>query len=166
MLVPHVFGSDESSESDVIACDAVYRACGDRYGRHLGLLRGHYDQGETKHVIGMCDFFVGSRMHACIAALSQCVPSVCVAYSNKFIGVMETIDHAGVVADARKLSMDELLVRVAQSYDCRSTIREQLEQSMPPVARAALRLFSEGNHDSRGGWPIESVAMAQTNDPY
>jgi colanic acid/amylovoran biosynthesis protein len=166
LLVPHVFGSDESSESDVIACDAVYRACGDRYGRHLGLLRGHYDQGEIKYVIGMCDFFIGSRMHACIAALSQCVACVCIAYSDKFIGVMETIDHAGVVADARKLSIDQLLVRVAQSYDCRSTIRQQLEQSMPLVARAALRLFSEDNHDSSRGQRFESIVRAQTNGPY
>jgi colanic acid/amylovoran biosynthesis protein len=166
LLVPHVFGSDESSESDVIACNSVYQACGDKYGRHLGLLRGHYDQGEIKHVIGKCDFFIGSRMHACIAALSQCVPSVCIAYSDKFIGVMETIDHAGVVADARKLSMDELLVQVEQSYDCRSTSRQQLEQSMPPVARAALRLFSEDNHDSRRGQLVESFVRTQTNGPF
>ena len=44
-----------------------------------------------KAVIGQCDFFIGSRMHACIAALSQGVPCVGVAYSMKFAGVFDTV---------------------------------------------------------------------------
>jgi colanic acid/amylovoran biosynthesis protein len=150
LLIPHVFGNDESSESDVIANNAVYQAYGEKYGCRLGLLQGDYDQGEVKHVIGMCGFFVGSRMHACIAATSQCVPAVAIAYSDKFIGVMEAIGHADVVADARELNMGELLARVSQSYDCRFEVLRQLEQSMPQVTRAALHLFSEPNHDSSG----------------
>jgi colanic acid/amylovoran biosynthesis protein len=143
LLVPHVFGDDESSESDVIACNTVYRACEEKYGDRLGLLRGDYDQGEIKHVIGMCDFFIGSRMHACIAATSQCVPAVAIAYSDKFIGVMETVGVPSVVADARKLNLEELLARIESLYDMRSSLKRELEGLMPGVIRAAIQTFSE-----------------------
>jgi polysaccharide pyruvyl transferase WcaK-like protein len=143
LLVPHVFGDDENSESDVIACKTVYRACGEKYGDRLGLLRGDYDQGEIKYVIGMCDFFIGSRMHACIAATSQCVPAVAIAYSDKFIGVMETVGVPSVVADARKLNLDELLARIESLYDMRSSLKRELEGLMPGVIGAAIQTFSE-----------------------
>jgi colanic acid/amylovoran biosynthesis protein len=143
LLVPHVFGDDENSESDVIACKAVYRACGEKYGDRLGMLRGDYDQGEIKHVIGMCNFFIGSRMHACIAATSQCVPAVAIAYSDKFIGVMETVGVPSIVADARKLNLDELLARIESLYDMRSSFKRELEELMPGVIGAAVQTFSE-----------------------
>ena len=61
-----------------------------------------YDQHEIKGVIGMCDFFVGSRMHACIGALSQGIPCVGVAYSMKFRGVFESVGVADWVVDSRQ----------------------------------------------------------------
>jgi colanic acid/amylovoran biosynthesis protein len=143
LLVPHVFGNDEGSESDVIACNMVYRACKEKYGDRLGVLRGDYDQGEIKHVIGLCDFFIGSRMHACIAAISQCVPSVAIAYSDKFIGVMETVGIPSVVADARELNLDELLAQIESLYDRRSSLKRELEELMPGVIRAAIQTFSD-----------------------
>jgi colanic acid/amylovoran biosynthesis protein len=142
LLVPHVFGDDENSESDVIACKTVYRACREKYGDRLGLLRGDYDQGEIKYVIGMCDFFIGSRMHACIAATSQCVPAVAIAYSDKFIGVMETVGVPSVVVDARKLNLDELLARIENLYDMRASLKRELEGLMPGVIGAAIQTFS------------------------
>jgi colanic acid/amylovoran biosynthesis protein len=143
LLIPHVFGDGESSESDVIACNAVYRICKEKYGDRLGILRGDYDQGEIKHVIGMCDFFIGSRMHACIAATSQCIPTIAIAYSDKFIGVMETVGIPSVVADARKLNLDELLTKIGSLYDRQSFLKRDLERSMPTVVRAAIETFKD-----------------------
>ncbi len=143
LLVPHVFGNDANSESDVVACNAVYEECKGKFGARLGVLQGDYDQGEVKHVIGSCDFFIGSRMHACIAAVSQSVPTVAIAYSDKFIGVMETVSIPGVVADARKLNIEELLERITESYDERRSLKSELGKLMPTVTAAAIRPFSE-----------------------
>ncbi len=101
LLVPHVFGSD--SESDSQACARVFQELQPKYGDRLHLASGFFNQHEIKYVIGRCDFFLGARMHACIAALSQCIPTVCLAYSRKFIGVMESIGCAESVADLRLL---------------------------------------------------------------
>jgi polysaccharide pyruvyl transferase WcaK-like protein/peptidoglycan/xylan/chitin deacetylase (PgdA/CDA1 family) len=154
LLVPHVFGNAEDSESDVVACSAVYEAWRKQYGKRLGMLRGHYDQNEIKYVIGNCDFFVGSRMHACIAAMSQCVPTVAVAYSHKFSGVLETVGVPSVVADARKLNLEELLARVGTLYDRRQALRRELEKTMPQVVRAAGRPFGDAGDYVDGNSPL------------
>jgi len=139
LLIPHVFG--EAKESDVTACEQLYREFKDRYPGRLGLLRGQYNQNEIKYVIGKCDLLVGARMHACIAAVSQSVPAVCVAYSDKFTGVMGAIGVDSIVADARKLDGSELLARIGNALDERATIRERLARQMPVVRSRVFNLF-------------------------
>ena len=141
LLVPHVFGQDK--ESDTSACEQLYEELKDKYPDRLGLVRGQYNQHEIKYVIGKCDFLVGARMHACIAAVSQAIPAVCVAYSDKFIGVMSAIGVDSIVADARALDEPQLLEFVEKALDGRAAIRERLEQRMPEVKSRVLNLFVE-----------------------
>ena len=147
LLIPHVFGADP--ENDVAACEKVYTALNPRYGDKLGLLRGTFDQSEIKHVIGYCDFFMGSRMHACIAALSQCVPCVPIAYSDKFIGVIGSIgvgnidDIGPVVADARELNTDQILEAVDRCFENRTVMRDRLVRTMPKIQLVALQILGD-----------------------
>lgn len=141
LLVPHVFG--DSAESDVAACEAIYEKLRSRHPARLGVVRGQHDQSEIKFVIGQCDFFVGSRMHACIAATSQAIPTISVAYSDKFIGVMKSVGAEELVADARKMTEEQLLGAIDTSFDRRDEIREKLQRRMPEVKRRILALFGE-----------------------
>ena len=72
----------------------------------IHMLHGEHDQHAVKGIIGLCSFFIGSRMHACIAALSQGIPTVAVAYSKKFMGVFESAGMGHMVVDARDTSTD------------------------------------------------------------
>jgi len=88
VLVPHVFSEDRLSlESDPIACRAVYDCLTGQQRKNVILTEKEPDQRQIKYLIGKCDFFMGSRMHSCIAAISQCIPAVGLAYSKKFFGV-------------------------------------------------------------------------------
>ncbi|MFQ5788619.1 MAG: polysaccharide pyruvyl transferase family protein, partial [Thermodesulfobacteriota bacterium] len=91
LLVPHVFGGSNDLESDSVVCEEIFEKSRLKYKDKLFLTRGNYNYSELKYIIGLCDFFIGSRMHSCIAALSQEVPAVAFAYSNKFHGVMDSI---------------------------------------------------------------------------
>jgi len=51
-------------------------------------LRDEYTAPEIKAVIGRCDAFIGCRMHALIAAVSQAVPTLPLAYSPKTMDVI------------------------------------------------------------------------------
>jgi len=141
LLIPHVFGT--GSECDSPACERVYEAFKDKYPGRIGVVRGQYDQSEIKYIIGQCDFFIGSRMHACIAAVSQCVPAVSIAYSRKFVGVMATVGVESLVADPRKMDETEILNVVDQAFEQRAMVREQLQQKIPQVRETILRLFGE-----------------------
>jgi colanic acid/amylovoran biosynthesis protein len=143
LLVPHVFGTEEGSESDALVCKKLYEELRPRYGNNIAYVAGTYDQSEIKHVIGSCDFFIGARMHACIAALSQNIPAVAIAYSDKFIGVMETVGVESLVADARKMDEDAILKLIDEAYEQRNEIHNALELKMPQVKTQALDLFCD-----------------------
>jgi polysaccharide pyruvyl transferase WcaK-like protein len=143
LLIPHVFGAEENPESDSAACQALYRSLRPLLGDKLHVVEGAYDQNEIKHIIGMCDFFIGSRMHACIAALSQSIPALAIAYSDKFMGVLQTLDIDALVADARKMDEDSIVSAAARTYDQRSSIRQCLNRKIPLVKETVLSLFAD-----------------------
>lgn len=147
MLVPHVFGPGEDSESDVIACRKVYDDTGDNLRARLHLLEEEYDQHEIKALIGRCDFFLGSRMHACIAAISQCVPAVGLAYSRKFHGVFESVGLEEMVIDIRECDGKVGLAAVDRAYQHRAGLRAKLEVNIPAVRASVLGLFSRLSMD-------------------
>lgn len=144
LLVPHVLGSEEgNSESDSVACKRIYQSLCGKFGDKIALVKGTYDQNEIKYIIGMCDFFVGSRMHACIAALSQSIPALAIAYSDKFVGVLQTLDIDSLVADARQLDEYSIVSVAARSFDQRSSIRQRLDRKIPLVKETVLNLFAD-----------------------
>jgi colanic acid/amylovoran biosynthesis protein len=142
LLVPHVFGNDENSESDVPACKRIMAELGDKYNNRLHYLEGNFDQHEIKYVIGQCGFFLGSRMHACIAALSQCVPAVGLAYSRKFAGVLDSVGGGSRVVDLRESDEQQVLAAIGQALQDKPILRHELEERMPKIKESVLNLFA------------------------
>jgi colanic acid/amylovoran biosynthesis protein len=142
MLVPHVFGKGEDSESDVDACREIYRDTKNPLQRNLHLIEGEYDQHEIKALIGRCDFFLGSRMHSCIGALSQCVPAIGLAYSKKFLGVFKSIGMENLAVDLRKNDQNSVIEIVDRAYDKRAELGIQLKRKMPEVRESVMNIFT------------------------
>ena len=142
LLVPHVFPSaDYEVESDPKACLKVYEQLKQTYPGRIFLVKGKYDQGEIKYIIGLCDFFIGSRMHACIAALSQSIPAVGIAYSKKFYGVFESIGLTECVADARTLEKEQILKIVRSVFRERDKTQKYLERTIAGIKENVLNIF-------------------------
>ncbi len=144
LLIPHVFPqAGDEVESDPDACLKMYECLNKIYPDRILLVKGEYDQGEIKYIIGLCDFVVGSRMHACIAALSQGIPAAGIAYSKKFCGVFESIELGDCIADARTFTEDELLKKIGLVFDRRELIRKHLQNAIPSIQRQVLDIFKE-----------------------
>jgi polysaccharide pyruvyl transferase WcaK-like protein len=107
------------------------------------LLRGDYGASEIKSVIGECDFMIASRMHACIAALSQGIASVGLAYSRKFAGVFESIGIGEMVVDARAMEMEELTAECVRRFEDRRRVALVLARRIPEVQSELRRCFRE-----------------------
>lgn len=155
LLVPHVVSVRKSNapgpkrvnkkgyreQSDSVVCAELYERVTGKHPGRIFLVRGCYDRNETKYIIGLCDFFIGSRMHSCIAALSQGIPAVGVAYSGKFHGVFESVGVEDCVADARHCAEDEILEKISSAYQERGHIRENLKDTVPCVQSEVLDMF-------------------------
>lgn len=143
LLIPHVFGNIVGSESDSIVCENIFEDLKRKYKGKIFLARGRYNQNEIKYIIGLCDLFIGSRMHACIAALSQNIPAISVSYSRKFIGVMETIGMSSLVIDLRVKTKEGVLDRIDDIMQERQEFHEILKGKMPQVKQRVLNLIRE-----------------------
>jgi polysaccharide pyruvyl transferase WcaK-like protein len=143
LLVPHV--NSTRGEGDPIVCDEIFRELQQVYPGRIFTLKPPYDEREVKHVIAQCDFFVGARMHACIAALSQCVPVAGMAYSGKFIGVLRSVGVESAVVDLRSLSMDEALAILASSFDSRESLKAALQRHMPAARERVFAVMNALN---------------------
>jgi polysaccharide pyruvyl transferase WcaK-like protein len=141
LLIPHVFG--DSPENDVSACRRFRGELSEDLRARVVLMDGVWDQSQIKYVIGKCHFFIGSRMHACIAALSQSVPAVGLAYSMKFEGVFRSVGVPQLVLDLARTSQGEVLAQISNLFRERAAIAANLSQSMPQVRATILDLVQD-----------------------
>lgn len=80
---------------------------------------------EAKSYIAGMDFFVGARMHACIAAFSSGVPVVPMAYSRKFNGLFGTLGYS-YLADCKVDSAETIMTKITQSFGERDILKEKI----------------------------------------
>ena len=79
---------------------------------------------EAKSYIAGLDFFMGARMHACIAAFSSGVPVVPMAYSRKFAGLFGTLGYDYTV-DCTSETREAILAKVIAAFEDRATLETQ-----------------------------------------
>ncbi len=148
LLVPHVIPAGDfegNVENDLSACLDVHGKFARDYSDRIFVARGQYDHCQVKYIIGMCDFFIGTRMHSCIAALSQCIPAVGLAYSKKFAGVFETIGVEHLVVDLRTTDVDAAVAEIDTALQLRQKVVGHLERTIPNVKRQVLGLLEEAD---------------------
>lgn len=93
-LIPHVLYNDLSCvDNDIIACNALRE-------RFPGLIVSPWFDTpmDAKSYISNMDIFIGSRMHATIAAFTSGVVTIPVSYSRKFEGLFNSIGYPYVVS--------------------------------------------------------------------
>lgn len=142
ILVPHTYAPAGDVESDNDACRVLKESLAPELRRRVRVVTGDYDAHQLKGIIRQCDFFIGARMHSCIAALSQGVPCVGVAYSMKFRGVFESVGMADWVVDARSMSNDEAVAAILSLYAGRAARRESLDKAATQARQRLTEVFA------------------------
>lgn len=137
LLVPHVFSANPRV-CDAHTCKILKERLDDLEDR-VSLLSRDYAAPEIKAIIGQCEFFVGSRMHACIAALSTGTPVVPVSYSHKFAGILEHFGVENWLVDPGTLSQQQAIDLVLSGYDHRDEIRKQIVAALPSARSEAMQ---------------------------
>jgi colanic acid/amylovoran biosynthesis protein len=143
LLVPHVLGGPENMESDVAACQRISETLGAGLRGRVYTLPANLNHHQIKWVIGQCDFFLGSRMHACIAAVSQAVPAVGLAYSRKFAGVFRSLGVLELVVDLTEQDIGGVLSLVKERFHQRDDVKQKLQSIAPILRKSVLDLFED-----------------------
>lgn len=82
---------------------------------------------EAKNYISGLDFFVGARMHACIAAFSTNVPVAAMAYSRKFEGLFGSLGY-DLTVDCTSKSTEEVVEFIMDAYTKRTSIADEMQE--------------------------------------
>lgn len=90
---------------------------------------------DAKDYISGLDFFMGSRMHATIAAFSSGVPVIPIAYSRKFNGLFkDTLDYEYMV-DLKNISNEEALTMIKSSFEKRMNLKDIIQSRLSGIIK-------------------------------
>lgn len=110
-LVPHVISWKRGAlEDDYAASLKLQKTC-----PSVTVAPAFTSPSEAKSYIAGMDFFMGARMHACIAAFSSGVPVVPMAYSRKFAGLFGSLGYDETV-DCTSQSAEEILTHIFDAF--------------------------------------------------
>ncbi len=124
VLLPHSITPCYWGNDDVNAIKGVYRLVKNK--RNVKLVDGDHDPIELKGIIGCCDFFIGCRMHANIAAISQNIPTIALGWSRKYYGIMKRVGMEEYVCNLENLSLEELKAKIDRLFSNREQIHKKL----------------------------------------
>lgn len=131
ILIPHVMVKDMEVEDDFRVCKKIASELSSELKIDIKTIDKYYREDELKSIISGCDYFIGSRMHACIGAISTCVPTSPIAYSRKFIGIWDNIGLGYCVTDPREQEEKEIVNSIIDNFKNRKEIKEKLNNEIP-----------------------------------
>jgi polysaccharide pyruvyl transferase WcaK-like protein len=97
--------------------------------------------------IQSCRFFIGSRMHACIFALSSCVPCIGIAYQPKFFGLFEQYEIRRYVSPFQAVSTDWLCSALDSILSREDEIRTLLRKKSAYLANQVVSGLTHGTQE-------------------
>lgn len=98
---------------------------------------------ETKWAISHCEFFIGARTHATIAALSSAIPTLSLGYSQKALGINHDIfGHLGYCINVTGINLDDYRERITNMERNSTQIRSHLLKKRPLLERDAHKAGS------------------------
>lgn len=140
-LIPHVVSRGNAENEDDIAASREVA----RNHPECTLAPLFADPVEAKSYIASMDVFIGSRMHATIAAFTSGIPTVPAAYSRKFSGFFANLGYSTVV-DLVELD-EEASVQQTLNWVANHQALTPLVLAGNERARASIRVFTKGLSD-------------------
>lgn len=123
-LVAHVITGRGDVEDDLAACTAL---AAEFPGTIVA--PAFTSPSQAKSYIAGLDFFMGARMHACIAAFSSGVPVVPMAYSRKFAGLFGSIGYDRTV-DCTASDAETIRQAIQAAYDSRDVLQAEAKAAL------------------------------------
>lgn len=91
MLIPHVVYGDNEKDNDFIFLSRVFELLDEKIKEHV--MFANYSGGflGIKKELRKCSLVISARMHCCVNAIRECVPTIFIAYSTKSEGMCQFV---------------------------------------------------------------------------
>jgi len=155
VLVPHVMEYAPSAPGhgvesrngrqflDTSACREAAESIAEDADGRLGCVIHPYGPAQIKFLIGQCEFFIGARMHSCIAAISQGIPCAVLAYSKKARGVLKQLTIDDLVVDLRERDLDGCVRDTLCLFDRREQLQPRVQKQVKQAKQRIVTFFLE-----------------------
>ncbi|MEM2455553.1 MAG: polysaccharide pyruvyl transferase family protein, partial [Candidatus Bathyarchaeia archaeon] len=94
---------------------------------------------EIKALIGKCDLFVGCRMHSTIASTSMLVPTIALAYGEKFEGIISDLmgqrDYVINVSEDYNVLLERIKSRIVDLWTKKDFVRKDLQERLENIQK-------------------------------
>ncbi|MDO9087610.1 MAG: polysaccharide pyruvyl transferase family protein [Anaerolineaceae bacterium] len=139
LLVPHVTSEvGYISRDDYLFLYQVAKMLNEP--ERIFILNPNLNSSQTKWVISQVRVFAGARTHSTLAAISTCVPTICIGYSMKARGIAKDVyGHLDWLISGQDLvnDPDALQDRLDKLLSQEDEIRLQLRQINPVMLQRA-----------------------------
>jgi polysaccharide pyruvyl transferase WcaK-like protein len=113
-LIPHTYDIHSPiDDDDLSAIKDLYSKIENK--NNVYIVNYDFNAPQLKYVISKMFFFIGSRMHACFAALFNNVPSIGIAYSDKFVGSFKKFgleQNCFKINNIQRTELDNIFVQI------------------------------------------------------
>lgn len=129
-LIPHTynFGSPETNSDDLSASIEILQFL--KKQNDVEVINYDLTAVQLKYLISCFDFLIGSRMHACFAAIFTGTPAFGLAYSYKFSGSFEKYGLKSCYASVLNLDkkhIPQIIKKINGVYNSRADYRLKLK---------------------------------------
>lgn len=98
---------------------------------------------EFKSLLGCMDIVVSSKMHPAVLAVSECVPTLCIAYDQKQSGFFQYLGLNDCVVSIQDFSNGGLFSRIDSVWNNKERIREVLQKKVPVLKESIIGAVRE-----------------------
>ena len=133
MLIPHIRREGIFEDSDIAWEIRQATKNQDR----IKVIKNIYTSEELKGIIGKCDTLISSRMHAAIAAISQCIPTILIPVSRRHHGIMEMTGQAKY--SCKGFTFNEVIPKVKDAWVNRENIKSEMGSRIRKIQGSSLR---------------------------
>ena len=137
LLIPHTVypeGYSEGERDGRVITEAVHQLVSNK--EKVIPVNGDFTPQEIKGIIGQCDLLVTMKMHPCIAATSQSVPTIAIGPSHKYRGIMSMLGQEKWVGEWT--SAEDVIKKVDAAWEQRTEIWKELQSKQTNLRESAL----------------------------
>lgn len=134
LMIPHVYTQNVDDRN---AINEIYAEIKNK--SKVGIIKNEYAPDELKGIIGLCDLFIGARMHATIASTSMLIPTIGIAYSHKMHGIIgEMLGQEKYILNINELNNEVLISKANDAWVNREDIKKELAKRIPIAKKKAM----------------------------